>query len=234
MNSHRTTARPVGVLFITAAIAGILSVAISKPILDNPDYLAIIAENAARIMLAAFFELIMALACAGIAISLYPVLKKYNAVLALGAVCFRIIEAVFFTASALGLLSLLALSRDFVQAAAPDVAHFQAAGALLIAGRYWASQVFAAIAFCLGALMYYSILYQSRLIPRWLSGWGLVAIVLHLAAVVLTMFALITPFSAIQVTLALPILAQELVLAIWLIVKGFNPAAIASGSEKQL
>jgi hypothetical protein len=86
--------------------------------------------------------------------------------------------------------------------------------------------------FPLGALIFYYLLYQSKLIPRWLSGWGLIGAILYWAASLLVMFALISPFSTIHVVLQAPLGVQEIVLAVWLIVKGFNPSAIASGSAK--
>ena len=90
--------------------------------------------------------------------------------------------------------------------------------------------MFGATAFVLGALMYYAVFYQSRLIPRWLSGWGLIAIALHLAEVCLVMFALIGPLSPVQLVMNLPIFLQEMVLAVWLIARGFDSPATASGS----
>jgi hypothetical protein len=83
------------------------------------------------------------------------------------------------------------------------------------------------LTFGLGALMYYWVLYQSRLVPRWLSAWGLVGITLVLVAGLLVMFRVAGPLSTTQVVLALPIGVQEMVLAVWLIAKGFNPPAIA-------
>ncbi|MEW5960082.1 MAG: DUF4386 family protein [Chloroflexota bacterium] len=82
--------------------------------------------------------------------------------------------------------------------------------------------------------MYYYIFYQSKLIPRWLSGWGIIAAVLHLTAVFLIIFGQIGPFTMIQVVLALPIALQEMVLAVWLIAKGFNSSAMVSGAVKQI
>ncbi len=82
--------------------------------------------------------------------------------------------------------------------------------------------------FGLGALMYYWALYQSNLIPRWLSGWGLISAVLALGASVLVMFQFAGPMSTPHILLNLPIAAQEMVLAVWLIAKGFNPGAIVS------
>jgi len=231
MNSNRKTAIIVGVLFITATVAGILSVVVLDLILDDPDYLIEVSANENQVIIGALLVFIMAAACAGIAISLYPILKKYNQVLALGSVGFRIIEAVLFIVVAIALLSLLTLSQEYVKAGAPDASHFQTLGTLLLAVRDWAGHVPGLIAFGLGALMYYYIFYQSKLIPRWLSGWGLLGAILWLASALLSMFGQLGPFSTITI-LALPLGVQEMVLAVWLIVKGFNSSAIASGSTK--
>ena len=86
------------------------------------------------------------------------------------------------------------------------------------------SHVAAILPWCIGALIYYYIFYRSKLIPRWLSIWGLIGIGLAVTASMLFLFRLIGALSAIQVILNLPIALQELVLAIWLIVKGFDPS----------
>jgi hypothetical protein len=232
MNTNRKTAIIVGVLFILG-FAVLFNVVFVKPILDDPNYLIKLTENKNLVMMGVLSELIMAFACAGIAIWLYPVLRKHNEALALGAVGFRIIENVFQIVAALGLLSLLTLSQEYVKAGALAAPAFQAAGALLLAVRFWASLLLAQIGFGLGALMYYYVFYQSRLIPRWLSGWGLIAIILHLTSVFLTNVGQIDPFLGSPILLlSMPIFFQELTLAVWLIVKGFNPSAIASGSVK--
>ena len=234
MNTNRKTAIIVGVLFILG-FASIFDVVFVKPILDDPNYLIKLTENKNLALMGVLSELIMAFACAGIAIWLYPVLRKHNEALALGAVGFRIIENVFQIVAALGLLSLLTLSQEYVKADALAAPAFQAAGALLLAVRFWASLLLAQIGFGLGALMYYYVFYQSRLIPRWLSGWGLIAIILHLTSVFLTNVGQIDPFSGSPILLlSMPIFFQELTLAVWLIVKGFNPSAIASESAKQI
>jgi hypothetical protein len=224
MNTNKKTAIIVGALFILG-FAGIPSVALTGPILNTPDYLIKISANENQLILGALFQLIMAFACASIAIGLYPVLRRHNEALALGSVGFRIIEAVFLYVPAICLLALMTLSQEYVKAGTPD---FQTIGALLLAVRDWAGQVLAQIAFILGALMYYYVFYRSKLIPRWLSGWGLIAATLHLVGILLTMFGQIGSFSTIQAVLALPIAVNEMVLAVWLIVKGFNPFAIAS------
>ena len=230
MNTYRKSAIIAGALWIIGTVAGILSFPFLG-IVDKPDYLTKIAANENQVIIGALLLLIMALACAGIAIWLYPVLKKQNQALALGSVGFRIIENVLGIVSAICLLSLVPLSQEFVKAGAPVASYFQTLGTLLLGARDSISNIHL-IPFCIGALMYYYVSYQSKLIPRWLSGWGLVAIIINLASALLVLFHLIGDFSTAQVVLSIPIGVQEMVLGVWLIVKGFNPSAIASGSAK--
>jgi hypothetical protein len=80
--------------------------------------------------------------------------------------------------------------------------------------------------------MYYGIFYRYRLVPRWISGWGLIGITLTTIASVLVMFGVIPGFGTVQMIANLPIMPQEMVLAVWLIAKGINPSAVASLSAK--
>jgi hypothetical protein len=79
--------------------------------------------------------------------------------------------------------------------------------------------------------MYYYIFYQSKLVPRWLSVWGLVGVTLGIVNGLYDMFGG-TPNETISMLLDLPIFVQEMVLAVWLIVRGFNSSAIASLSAE--
>lgn len=225
MNTYKETARIVGVLFLLG-FAGIVTTVLVKPILDDPNYLIKVAENKTRVMVGVLFQSLMSFAVAGIAIWMYPVLRKHNEALALWSIGFRIIEVMLQFIATLGLLLILTLSQEYVRTGTPDASYFQTLGALFLAGNDWAFSVLSQIAFILGALIYYYIFYQSRLIPRWLSGWGVIAAISHLAGVFLIMFDQVVPFSTIQIVLALPIATQEIALAVWLIVKGFNPSAI--------
>ena len=231
MNNFRKTAISVGVLFIIATVLGVLGRSFSQPILDAPDYLIKISANGNQVIIGGLLVLLSAFACAGIAIGLYPVLRKHNEALALGSVGLRVMEGMLYIVSVVGLLSLLTLSQEYVKAGASNASFFQASGTSLLAVRDWAGQL-SIIAFTLGALMYYYVFYQSKLIPRWLSGWGLLGAALSLACALLTIFDQLVPFSTVFILLQLPIGLQEMVLAVWLIVKGFNPSAVASLSAK--
>ncbi len=224
---NRKTAIIAGTLLIIATFASILSNLFLKSV-HSSDYLVEISANGNQVMAGALLLLIAAVTSASIAISLYPVLKKYSEGLALGAVGFRLIEGMFYIVGILGLVVLLTLSQEFVQAGSPDASGYPILGTLLLAGREWVGFGIAPTAFGLGSLMYYSVFYQTELIPRWLSGWGLASAVLCMVASVSVMSGLISPLSTIHIVLNLPIALQEMVLAVWLIVKGFNPSAIAS------
>jgi hypothetical protein len=232
MNTHRKTAIIVGILFLVCSAAAILSFPFFGSILEGKDYLSKLFDSENMVITGALIEFIQAAAAAGIAIGLYSILKKHNGALALGAVGFRVVECVFVLIGTLSLLSLLTLSQEFIAAGAPDASSFQTSGTLLLAVRDWSGNVISALAFGLGALMYYVVLYKSNLIPRWLSGWGVLGTVLGLAATVLGSFTHDFGLGSVNTLLNVPIGVQEMVLAVWLIVKGFNPSAIAALSAR--
>jgi hypothetical protein len=224
MDSNRKTAIIVGVLFITVLVSSMLSGVFSGSI-DDPDYLTAAFANENRVLIGVLFQLTLTASVVAIPILMFPILKKHNEGLALGYVGARIFEGFFDVVIAISMLLLLTLSREFVKAGAPDASSFQTSGALLLALKDWAS-VPEQFPYGLGALILNYALYQSELIPRWLSGWGLVGGALIIAMGFLRLFG--RPVFL----LAIPIVLNELVLAVWLIVKGFNSSAIASESAK--
>ena len=227
MNTHRKTAIIVGALFILATVASSLGIFIFSSILDSPDFLNSVSANESQVIMAALFMLIDVVAVVGIAIMMYPILKKHNETLALGYVAARIIEGMLFTVYVVILLLLLTLSQEFVKAGALDASHFQTVGTLLQAASDWALSLGLRLAFALSALILNYLLFNSKLVPRWISGWGFVGATLVFALLLLEFFS-INPTEILD----LPIALQEMVFALWLIVKGFNPSAIASESAE--
>jgi hypothetical protein len=222
MDSNRKTAIIVGVLFITALVSTMLSGAFSGST-NDPDYLTAVSANENKVLIGVLFQLTLTASVVAIPIMMFPILKKNNESLALGYVGARIFEGFFDAVIAISMLLLLTLSREVVEAGAPVASHFQTSGALLLGLKDWAS-VPENFPYGLGALIMNYLFYQSKLIPRWLAGWGLVGGILMLAMGLLRMFGYSVFF------LALPIILNEMVLAVWLIVKGFNSSAVASES----
>ena len=232
MNTYRSNAIIAGVLYIIGTVAGILSLVLSQPVRAAQDALAGVAANANQVIVATLCVLLMGLSLAMVPVVLHPILRRYNEVLALGYVVFRgALETVACFVTVGIWLLVLALGQLYVQAGAPAASGFPTAAALLLKAGEFSSV--AGIVFCLGASMFYTVLVQSRLVPRWISGWGLAAVIPYLAAEFLALFALLDPLSATASLLFVPMALQEMVLAVWLIVKGFNPSAIAALSAKQ-
>lgn len=219
MNTYRLNARLAGLFFLIATGAGVMSLSLIE-VIHEPDYLRGIAAAEEQFLLGGLLLLIMAFACAAIAVWIYPVVKEYDEGLAVGSLAFRLMEAVLHAFATLAFLALLPLSRAYVAAGAPGAAHFPTLGTVLIGMHEIASNL-GLVAFTLGALMYYVVFYRVGLLPRWLSGWGIVAILLCLGASLYVFFGG-DSFSPVAIVLNVPIAIQEMVLAFWLLVKGFT------------
>jgi hypothetical protein len=224
-DSNRKTAIIVGVLYIIGTVAGVLSrFGFSEPILGNPNYLVKASENQ-NLVIASILVLTMGFSLAMMSVVLYPVLKKYNKVLALGVVLFRgALEAVMYIASIIIWFLLMAISQEFVKAGAPAASNFQILSTILLTVDGQMSGV-ASIVFSLGALMIYYVFYRSKLIPRWLSGWGIIGAVPYLIAGLMALFG-----TNLEI-LMMPLAVQEMVMAVWLIVKGFNSIEVKEMNE---
>jgi hypothetical protein len=224
MHPDRRAALSAGVLLITATVASVVGTELSRSLLDGPDYLSSVSAHASRVAAGSLLELVAAGASAGIAIALYPVLRRWSAGLALGSVVFRTAEAVLYMVAVGSLLSVLALGQRSPGAGA-DAASFRTIGDALLDVRQQVT-LMGVFAFGVGALLYYLAFYRSRLVPRWLSGSGIVAIVLTFLACVLSLFTQneLTTYTIVL----LPIAVQEVVLAVWLIAKGLSSSALGT------
>lgn len=231
MRSERRVAITVGALYIVASVAGLLAAAALGSLLEGPAALADLAANEKRVLATAFFELVMAVAVAGIGFMIYPVLEhdadtSSKRGLAAWYVGTRITEGALFLVGVLGLLSLFEMSQEVAGAAAGQPAQNQAAfDVLKMASDY--SWVLGQSVFCVGAAMLYYLLYVSGRIPRWLSVWGLIAVPPMLAAG-LSLAATGDPNSTFSSIMYAPLALQELVLAVWLMLKGFISRPVTS------
>lgn len=224
MNSYKKTARIVGVLYIIGTVAGVLSMLVTGGLLDNPNYLNVLASNPSQAQLIAFLILIMGLPLAMVSAMMFPILKKHNEALAIGYVIFRgALETLTYIALAICWLLLVVVAQHYVISGSVIASQFGSIGTLLVKAQDPITAI-QEIVFSLGALMFYFILYQTKLLPRWLSIWGIIAAVLYLTAGVIAIF------STHLVILLMPMALHEMVMAVWLIVKGFNLSTIVPES----
>jgi len=226
MSEAKTMARIVAALFITASIASVLNVTVMAPIISSQNVLEAVSEHPGTLLQGALYELISASAVISIAIFLFPLFRRYNEALALGYVSARGIEATIVILGAIFLLMLMNLGEEYAQAAAPAASHFQTFAAILLGGVDWTFYLGPKVFFSLSAVMLNVIFYRTELVPRFLSIWGFIGALMLLAVGVMDLFGVSTPTSA--VLLMLPIGLNEMVLAAWLIIKGFNPSALHS------
>jgi Domain of unknown function (DUF4386) len=235
MNTYRKTAIIVGALFFLGTVSGILSAVFTGSILTDPDYLIKVSTSQNQIVTGALFLLLMALTLAMVPVVMYPISKKYSETLALGYVIFRGgLETILCIPMVASWLLLITLGKEYVVAGTQAASYFQTLGTLILSATDWINPI-AAMVFCLGALMFYYVLYQSKLTPRWLSGWGFLGAILYLVVNLINMFnPQLAPLSldAGLGILMVPLFLQEMFMAVWLIVKGFNPSAIAALAVK--
>jgi hypothetical protein len=232
VNADRRVATLVGIFFIIASTTAILGVLLYEPILRGPEYLTNGAAHANQVILGALMELALVVTAIGTAIGLFPVLRPYGERIALTHLLFRFLEAVVITVGIVAMLSLLTLSQSFVAAAAPDVSTYYVAGSLLRAVFEWTSMFGPLLFLGINTVMYSSLLYKSRLVPRPLAAMGITGAILVFGYGLLVMFGVAVEGVGLWTLLAMPIAFYEMILAGWLIVKGFNPSAIVANSAK--
>jgi hypothetical protein len=226
MNANITTARIVGALFLIAMVTSLVGGIWLESITGAPDYLVEVAAQKTQVLVGVLLELVNCLAVVAIAAALFPLMKVHNEALAAGYLGTRIIEAVILSVAALSPLLIVTLSQEYVEAGAPmDPAYFGTAGTLVMAARGHLASLLTPIFFSLAALLLYYFLYRSRLVPRFISVWGFIAIVSLFTWNMLEAFG----FSiSAGMVFALPMILNEIFLGIWLLARGFSSPALAA------
>lgn len=219
---HRGAGIAAGCLFIAGTVAGVLSKVFLASVGDTADPVASASTNETAVIIGAMLILTMGLALALIPVVLMPVLRPVSDVLAYGYLVIRgAVETACYVVVAAATLSLVALAG----LDSPDET-LRGIGRVLIDSE--AMAVIAPLVFCLGAALFYIALFRSGIAPRWLSGWGLIGIPLYVAAALLAAFGVVELDSTTQTLLFMPLALQEMVLAVWMIARGFRPARAAS------
>ncbi|MFC4099041.1 DUF4386 domain-containing protein [Paenibacillus xanthanilyticus] len=230
MRANQTSARITGILFIVAAVTAVAGLLLYDPILKNADYLRTGAANGNQIILGAVMELLLVVSAIGTATTMFPILRRYNETIALWHVCFRFLEAIVITVGVVSVLSLLTLSRAYVDSGTSDTAAFEPSGTLLIAIHDWTFMLGPLFLLGINTIMYSYIFYRTKLVPRFISTLGMTGAASVFVCALLVMFGVIEQISTLGGILAAPVAAYEMILAVWLLAKGFSKEALASGT----
>jgi len=222
MTANRRTATIVGALFLIAMAASLVGGAMVEGILAAPDYLAQATGNTTTLALGIILELVNALAVIGIAVAFFPLFRKNGEGAALGYVGLRILEAVALAAAAFIPATLVSLGRQSAGAEPAAMASIAVLGKQLLATRADLLGIMVPLFFCLGAILLYTWLLRSQLLPRFIPIWGLLGVV-GIAAV-----NLLAVGTAVAMILALPIILNEVFLGGWLLFRGFSATPAVS------
>ncbi|MEV6692151.1 DUF4386 domain-containing protein [Micromonospora sp. NPDC051196] len=220
MDALRKTSLVAGGFYVLTFVS-IPTVALYDPVREADYIVGTTSETS--VLVGGALELIVALACIGTAVVLYPVVKRQGAARALGFVSVRVLEAACIFVGVAALLTIVGLRRGGAGAEAVVT------GQMLVAfydSVFLVSQSFIPV---LNALLLGSLLYQSRLVPRILPVLGLVGAPLLLASDVCVLFGLWDRLSPVTAIGALPIAVWEFSLGVYLIVRGFRPSPVTAG-----
>lgn len=239
MKTYRMNAVMAGTLYVLGTVFGVLGAIIGGPVLTSlitgtpligVDMLRLVAANSSQLTGGAFFILMMGISLVAMTVFLYPIFSRDSEILALGMLLFRGgLEGTAYVIQTAGFLVLVALGNEYVAAGANSAA-LASMGNVLYQFQDRLAPV-TSILFLIGATCLYISFYRTQLIPRWLTVWGLIGVICSMASALLHFFQVDTGY---EFYLEMVIFPQELVMGLWLILKGFSLSAIAALPAKPM
>ncbi len=217
MNTVNKTSRVLGVAFLLQFITSFSSGAFLRQVWFVPgnisESMIKIANNAGLMRANILLDMLTALGVIFLGVILFVTLRKQNEKMALVALGFYILEAVLLAASRIAAFSLLRISQEYATAGNP--AYLQTMGNLAYESMDFVGNTLHMLAFCLGAILFYYLLYKSGIVPRILSLWGLITVFPMLIGTVSAIFGYELPFF-----IYVPYIPFEFAIAVWILVKG--------------
>ena len=223
----RGNSRAAGIFYILTFAASIPALLLLDPVLSDPGYI-LGAGHDNQVLFACLLDVVTALTGIGSAVAVFPVVKRVNESLALGFVMSRMVEAAVILIGVVALLTVVVLRQDLAGAASADAASLTTTGQALVTARDWTFLLGPGFMACLNALLFGTLLYRSRLVPRIIPTIGLVGAPVLLVANLLTFFGQTTQTGSLTMLATVPIAAWELSVGFYLAFRGFRPSAVAA------
>ena len=225
MNTYRTTASVVGILYVAGLVIGIGGMVLIQSILGSPDHLSTVSASSMLLAIGAVIWLMPAAGDAAHGVLMFPILKQHSERIAIGYLGFRIVNAVFIAVMVLFILLQIPLASEYLRAGSPDTSYLQALSAVFMQGQLYAYN-FGMSAVGIASLMLCYTLYRAKLVPGFLAIWGLVGYATILCGSVLEVLG----FDLLSIH-TIPGGLWELFIGVWLIVKGFDSPATVPESD---
>jgi hypothetical protein len=216
-SSRMAHSRLIGALFLSAILFYGVGDALVTSVVGTPASLSRLSAHQATLNLGALLMLVNSVVVVALGVLFFPILKKHDRRTAVAYLASRVVEAVLLAVGVLCLAVILPLAQHSVDG-----------GSLAIRSNTVTYQI-AMMSLGLGSVFLCSVLFRTRLIPRFLSVWGLVGYGILLAGATAETFGI-----HIGVILSIPGGLFELVLGFRLLIKGFQPAAFSGGVARRL
>lgn len=217
MEPARRTATIAGILYLVTHVTSVAALILYGPVLGRKDDAT---DGNTGVLVGGFLEVILALAIIGTAVTLYPVVKRQNAGVALGYVGLRSLEAATIVMGIVSLLAVVTVQNG--TAGTADTAAVATVCDALVAVHDWTFLIGPGLVCGTNTVLLAYLLYRSGLVPRPIAVLGLIGGPLVLASNTAVMFGLYGQMSAPAAIAAVPIFAWELSLAGYLILAGFR------------
>jgi hypothetical protein len=214
----RMNVRLSGIFYLITFAASIPALFMLSPVLHNSGFILGVG-NEHSVVWGCLLDFVNALAGVGSAVAIFPVIRRHNESLALGFVTTRLVEAAVIMIGVVSLLAIVTLRHD---PAGADPATLTATGHALVAVRDWTFLFGPGFMPCLNGLLFATLLFRSRLVPRIIPLVGLIGVPLLLAANLATVFGHNDQSSAVSFLATVPIALWELAIGIWMVAKGFR------------
>ena len=210
-----------GTFYLLTFLSSIPALLLIQPILDNTDYI-VSGGSDGRVLFGCFLDMVNALTAVGSAVAVFPVVRRLHQALALGFVTSRLVEAAIIMTGVVSLLAVVTLRQDYAGTTGDNATMLVTTGQALVAVRDWTFLLGPGLMPVFNALLFGTLLYRSRLVPRIIPTVGLIGAPLLLTATLVTFFGHNTQTSSWSAIATLPIAAWELAVGLWMLVKGFN------------
>ncbi len=230
MSTTRRLASIAGVLYLVTFVTSIPALLLKEPALADPLLadagLSLGSGVEAGVRLAGFLEVVLAVACVGTAVALYPIVRRRSEAAAVGFVAARVLEASLIGVGVIAMLSVVTVHEPLGGGSEPNVLAMSATVTALIALHDWTFLLGPGLVPAVNAVLLGAVLYRTGLVPRAIPAMGLLGAPLLAASATATLFGVHDQVSVTAALLAAPIALWELSLGVWLVAKGFRPAAI--------